>query len=156
VLGLGAADAGRSQEDCPTGRASVLTRSITPVFGKGPLWVTPGPGPIKWSTPNDPVELMWVRDRTVPGQAVVTGAHRVSGAKVKFTRFGSRLSARIDRLTLDNVGRRPKLATDKDVNLYIFEQVDGYFPEPGCYEMSGRVGRQQTTIYLRVGGTAGT
>jgi hypothetical protein len=138
-------------EDCPTARPAVLTKALTPVVGKSPLWLTWGTGPVPWKSANDPVQLMFVRDRSVPGQAFVSGKHRGSNAPLRFTKFGETLGTRLTRYTLAPLGWKPSLAKAEDFDKYEFDRVFGWFAEAGCFEITARVGRQQSTMYLQVG-----
>lgn len=142
-------------QDCPVGRPTVLTKAVAAAVGQSPLWVVIGRGPVKWVGPNDPVQLLWVLDGQARGQAFVTGKHRKTGAVLRFTKFGDRLGERQARYTLQLLGYKPKQATAEDLQRYGFDLIYAWFPEPGCYEISGRVGRQQSTIYLEVTEAAG-
>jgi len=139
-----------SQDDCPATRPFQLTTAVAPVMGKSPLWVTPGRGPVAWKDPNTAVSLLFVRDRAIPGAAVVTARHRASGARVRFGKFGSTLGLREERFQLDALGAKPKTATAADFQKYTFHQSEAWFPESGCYEITGRVGREQAVIVLKV------
>lgn len=138
-------------QECPTGKPAPVTRVLPPVFGQSPLWVTAGSAPIKWEGSADPVQLVWVLDGSVRGPAMVTGKNRVTGALLRFTRFGDRLGERQSRYKLDPLGYKPSLAKPDDFQKFSFDRNYAWFPEPGCYEITGRVGRQQATIYLQVG-----
>jgi hypothetical protein len=143
------------QAPCPTGKPVTLVRGIGPVLGQSPLWVTPGRFPIKWDGPNHPVQLLWVIDANARGQILVTGKHRDTRALLRFTKFGDTLGERQARFALDPLGYKPKQATAADLQRYGFDLIYAWFPEAGCYEIQGRVGRQQATIYLEIGKPSG-
>jgi hypothetical protein len=120
------------------------------------MWVTTGTGPIVWKGPNDPVTLLWVRDVSVTGSALLNGQRRgASPVKVRFSAPGSTLGVREERYKLDQIGVKPGKATPEDLQKYSFHRTNVWFSEPGCYELTARVGRQQSLIVLRVDGPAG-
>lgn len=143
-------------QDCPTGKPVVVTRAVPAAFGETPLWVTAGSHPIKWESSASPVQLVWVLDATARGQIVVTGKHAKSGALLKFTRFGDTLGERQSRYQINPLGYRPSLAKPEDLKKFGFDRNYAWFPEPGCYEIAARVGRQQAKIFLLVGEPAKT
>lgn len=142
--------AAATAQDCPTGKPSVITRAVPAVLGQGPLWVTAGSHPIKWESSASPVQLVWVLDASARGQAIVTGKHARSGALLKFTRFGDTLGERQSRYQINPLGYRPSLAKPEDLKKFGFDRSYAWIPEPGCYELTARVGRQQTKIFLQV------
>lgn len=137
-------------EDCAAGRPFNLTAAVTPVVGKTPLWLTWGKGALKWNNAEAPLEILFVRDRTVTGAAIVSGKSLSGSAKVTFGKFGSTVAVKQDRFQLDNLGTKLKTASPTDLQKYSFNLVNVYFPEPGCYELSARVGREQATIVMNV------
>jgi hypothetical protein len=145
-----------SAQDCPTGKPAIVSRAVPAALGQSPLWVTAGSHPIKWESSAAPVQLVWVIDRAARGQIIVTGKHAKSGALLKFTRFGDTLGERQSRYQLDSLGYKPSLAKADDLKKFGFDRNYAWFPEPGCYEITGRVGRQQTKIFLQVGADAKT
>lgn len=140
-----------AQDDCPTGRPRPLLSAITPVVGQSPLWATTGLGAIVWEAPDKPISVLWIRDVTVKGPALIAGQLRGTPAtRVRFTTRGSTLGVREERYKLDGLGMKPTKASQADLQKYGFYQTDVYFPAAGCYEFTGRVGSQQSMIYLRV------
>jgi len=150
VLIAGSSAAVVLAQDCPVGKPTVLTKSLGAALGQSPAWVIVGRGPLDWVGPGDPVQLLWVLDNSAPGQASAAGKHWKTGAVLKFTKFGDRLSERQTRFLLNPAGYRPKQATAEDLKKYGFDLIYGWFPEPGCYELVARVGRQQSTLHLEV------
>lgn len=141
-------------QECPTGKPATVTRALPPVFGQTPLWVTAGSTPIKWEDPQKPVQLVWVLDATAQGLAMVTGKNRATGAALRFTKVGDTLGQRQVKYEL-NRSYKPSLAKPDDFTKYSFDRNFAWFPEPGCYEIAARVGRQQAKIYLQVGKPSG-
>lgn len=154
VLGL-AADPAAAQE-CPTGKPAVVTRVLPAALGQAPLWVTSSGWPIKWEGSAAPVQLVWIIDATARGQIIVSGRHTGSGAAVRFTSFGDRLGARRARYRLDRLGYNPTLAKPDDFKKHSFDRNYAWFPEPGCYELSGRVGTTEVTLHVEVTGKPAT
>ena len=142
-------------QECPTGKPTLLTRALPRALGPGPLWVMAESWPIKWKASGAPVQLIWVIDASVPGQAIVMGKHRESGLPIRFTAFGDTLGERQLRHQIDPFGYKPSLARPEDFTKYSFDRSYVWFPEPGCYELTGRVGRQQATIHLEAVKSAG-
>lgn len=137
--------------ECATARPVKLTAAITPAIGQSPIWVTTGRGPIGWEAPDRPVRLLWVRDRAVRGRAIISGREIKTGAKLRLSKAGSTLGLRDEQHELDALGVKPASATLADLSTYSFHNTEAWFPEPGCYEITGRVGREQAVLRLPVG-----
>ncbi len=137
-------------QDCPTAKPTLLTMAVTPVVGQSPAWLTWGKGPLAWLGPDKPLGILFVRDRAVRGPATLSGRQRASGAKVRFGKTGSTLGLREDRIQLDALGTKPRTATPKDLERYSFHMLDVWFPDSGCYEVTARVGSQQSVILVNV------
>lgn len=154
VLVLTTASTAGAQE-CPTGKPTTVSRALPAAVGQKPLWVTAGSLPIKWEGNNLPVQLVWVVDATAGGVVQVSGKHVKSNAPVRFTGFGDTLGARQQRYEISRTGYKPSLAKQGDLQKFNFDRNYAWFPEPGCYEITGRVGRLQPKIYLEVVKAAG-
>jgi hypothetical protein len=156
VLVVASGVTAHAQEPCAPGKSRPLVQSLTPVTGQSPMWVTTGAGPIAWKGPNDPVTLLWIRDVSVAGSALLNGQRRGSApVKVRFSAPGSTLGVREERYKLDQIGFKPGKVTPEDLQKYSFHRTNVWFSEPGCYELTARVGRQQSVIVLKVDGPAG-
>lgn len=137
-----------AQSDCPSGRPSRLIPSITPVVGQSPLWITTGSGPVAWESAKDPVQVLVVRNVAVKGPAFLSAKPRAGTAKVRFA-FAS-LGLPVERIKLDDLGIKPSTVKDAELKKYAFHRMFIWFPEPNCYEITARVGREQSLIYLNV------
>lgn len=135
------------QDDCPTGSPTRLVSNITPVIGQSPLWVAAGDKPFKWKGPNNPVKLLWLRDVTAKGPAWITGKARTGTGKASFSRALYGLPT--EKLPLDAMGERIDGIKEADMKRFAFYWVFVFFSTPGCYEITGRIGRQPAVIYLR-------
>lgn len=154
ALGLAmTASAVRAQGDCPSGRLFRLIPTIAPVLGQSPLWITTGTGPIAWEGSNNPVQVLLVRDVAVKGAAFVSGKQRTGAVKARFA-FAS-LGLPSDQIKLDEFGIKPGTVKDADLQKYAFHRMYIWFPEASCYEITARVGRAQSLIYLNVAPKAG-
>ena len=139
------------QEECPMGRPDSVTRSIIlPVIGDGPLWVGVGRDGISWTGPNEGVPVLWVRDYEVTGTLMITGAHRDSGATAGFADTTAAVGRRTERHRLGNLGFQPDGISQADLRRYSFHRGAVFFPEPGCYKITARIGREEATLYLNV------
>ncbi len=150
ATGLAVVSPAYGQEECPVGRPEILVRGIIPVTGDGPLWVGAGSGTISWAGPNEGVTVLWIRDYEVSGPAMISGANRASGAKAGFARTTSALGSRTERYRLENIGFQPDDISQADLRRYSFHRGAVFFPEPGCYEITARVGRETAALYLEV------
>lgn len=146
LLATGAPASG--QDACPPPAPVRLIANVTPVLGQGPLWVAAGGKPLKWKGPNTPIKLLWIRDVTARGPAWITGKARTGTGKTTFSRALYGLP--VDKLPLDELGEKVDGIKEADLKKYAFYWAFIYFPGPGCYEVAGRVGRQQTSIILTV------
>lgn len=156
VVLLLTSDATHAQEPCAPAKPRQLVQSLTPVTGQSPMWVTTGAGPVVWKGPNEPVTLLWVRDVSVTGSALLNGQRQgAASTKVKFSAPGSTLAIREERFKLDQIGIKPGKVTPQDLQKYSFHRTNVWFSEPGCYELTARVGRQQSLIVLKVDGPSG-
>ncbi len=145
-----------AQEPCSPAKTRQLVQSLTPVAGQSPMWVTTGAGSVAWKGPNEPVTFLWVRDVSVTGSALLNGQRQGAAAvKVKFSAPGSTLGIREERFKLDQIGIKPGKVTPQDLEEYSFHRTNVWFSEPGCYELTARVGRQQSLIVLKVDGPSG-
>lgn len=149
-----AASRASAQGDCPTARSARLIPAITPVVGQSPMWITTGAGPLAWKGPSEPVVVLWVRDQSVRGPALLSGQQRGGGAKVRFSRPGALSAFRDEQMKLDSIGLKPSKVTPEELQKYSFHQTEVWFPAAGCYELSARVGREQSVIVMRVAAPA--
>jgi hypothetical protein len=140
------------QDPCPVGRPARVISNVVPVIGQSPMWAATGGKPIDWEGPGTAARVLWLRDVTVKGPAFLSG--KLSGQQatppVKAAFATSLYGAREPRLTLDHIGVKPNGIKDADLQKYAFNWTFIWFPSPGCYEITGRVGTQQSLIYLKV------
>jgi hypothetical protein len=150
VLGLTllAATSAVSPEECSSSRPVRVIANVVPALGQSPLWAATGGKPLAWEGPHTPVRVLWLRDIGVKGAAFLSGKARSGRAKVEFAR--SEYANREARYKLDDLGDKPKGVKDVDLQKYAFHWTLVWFPEPGCYEITARVGREQSTVYLEV------
>ncbi len=146
LLATGVPAAG--QDDCPSASPVRLVSNITPALGQAPLWVAAGGKPLRWKGSNVPVKLLWIRDAAAKGPAWITGKARTGTGKTTFSRALYGLPT--DRLPLDELGEKIEGIKETDLKRFAFYWAYIFFPAPGCYEITGRIGRQQGVIYLRV------
>jgi hypothetical protein len=140
-----------TQDPCPAGRPARLISNVVPVLGQSPMWAATGGQSIDWESPAEPARVLWLRDVAVKGPAFLTAklfGKSTSAAKVGFAT--SLYGSREQRLKLDHMGTKPAGIKDADFQKYAFHWTFVWFPSPGCYEMTGRVGSQQSVIYLNV------
>ena len=139
------------QDSCSAGPRRIIS-TLVPVLGKSPIWAATGGKPIDWEAPGIPARVLWLRDIDVKGAAFLSG--KLSGnespaaAKVGFAT--SLYAAREQRIKLDHIGVKPNGIKDADLKKYAFNWTFVWFPKPGCYEITGRVGSQQSVFYLKV------
>jgi hypothetical protein len=153
LLAMGVATGVAAQEECPSGKPKLLVPAISSVVGQSPMWATGGAGVggVDWVAADKPVGVLWVRDLAVVGPAIITGQLRGTPAtRVLFAERGSTLGVKQEKFALTGLGIKPGKATLADVQKYGFYQVDAWFPSVGCYEMTGRVGKTESKIYLDV------
>lgn len=140
------------QDPCPAGRPARIISNVVPVIGQSPMWAATGGKPIDWEGPTTPARVLWLRDVAVKGAAFLSGKpsgkESATAAKVGFAT--SLYGSREQRLKLDHIGVRPTGIKDADLQKYAFHWTFIWFPSPGCYEITGRVGSQQSVIYLNV------
>jgi len=137
-------------QDCPMGKPAVISGAVPRALGKGPVWMTAESLPIKWVDAGTPIQLVWLMDAEARGPALVTGKHRESGAQVRFTKLGDRVGKRELRWRLDPLGYQPTHAKPQDFKKFSFDRNFGWFPSPGCYEITGQFGRQESKIIVQV------
>ncbi len=151
VLGvaiLALASPANAQETCPPTKPLRLISTMAPVVGQSPLWVTTGASAPVFKGPNNPVQVLWVRDISVKGMATLTGKAKGGTGKVGFSNalYGMPDS----RFMLDKLGIRPQGIKQTDLEKYSFHRSYVFFSAPGCYEIQARVGMQPSVIYLNV------
>jgi hypothetical protein len=145
--------ASRAQESCPSEKTFRLISTLNPVVGKTPLWVTTGSGALAWTGSNNPIQALWIRDLAAKGPAILGGKLKGGKATARFARVA--LGIPEERFKFDLLGEQPSTVKPADLQKYSFHRTFIWFPEPGCYEMTARVGPQQAVIYLNVA-AAGT
>jgi hypothetical protein len=137
-------------QDCAMGKPAVISGAVPRALGKGPVWMTAETVPIKWVDAGTPVQLVWLMDAEARGPAIVSGKHRESGAQVRFTKLGDRVGKRELRWRLDPLGYQPTHAKPQDFKKFSFDRNFGWFPAPGCYEITGQFGKQESKIIVQV------
>jgi hypothetical protein len=140
-----AAQAGAPSE-CPSGKPVKVLPSVIPALGQSPMWAATGGKPLPWDGPGQPARVLWLRDVAVKGAAMLSGKARTGTARVQFA--SSMYANREMRFKLDGLGDKPKGIKEADLLKYAFHWTFVWFPEPGCYEITARVGSQQSLIYL--------
>ena len=140
------------QDPCAAGRTTRLVSNLIPVVGRSPMWAATGGTPIDWEGSSTPARVLWLRDVAVNGAAFLSaklsGKESTAAAKVGFAT--SLYGAREPKFKLDHIGVVPKGIKDADLRKYAFNWTFVWFPSPGCYEITARVGSQQSVIYLKV------
>lgn len=138
------------QDPCSAGRPARIIPNVVPALGQSPMWAATGGKPIDWEGPAAPTRVLWLRDVAVKGAAFLSG--KLSGKEsTGAARFATSLYGnREPRLRLDHLGVKPTGIKDADLQKYAFHWTFVWFPSQGCYEITGRVGSQQSVIYLNV------
>jgi hypothetical protein len=136
------------------GKPALLTGAVPRALGKGPVWMTAEALPVKWADAGTPVQLIWLVDAEARGAVMVSGKHRDSGAPVRFTKLGDRVGRKEPRYRLDPLGYKPSYAKQQDFRKYSFDRTFGWFPGPGCYEITGQIGKRESKIFVQVGPAA--
>ena len=140
------------QDPCAARRTTRIISNLVPVVGQSPMWAATGGKPIDWEGSSTPARVLWLRDVAVKGAAFLSG--KLSGTESKAPAkvdFGTSLyGAREQKIKLDHIGVVPKGIKDADLRKYAFNWTFVWFPSPGCYEITSRVGSQQSVIHLKV------
>jgi hypothetical protein len=135
-------------DECPSGKAVRVLPNVIPALGQSPLWAATGGKPLPWDGPTYPIRVLWLRDVAVKGAVFLSGKVRTGRAR---TTFATSLYGNQElRLKLDDLGAKPKGIKDADLQKYGFHWTFVWFPEAGCYEITARVGSQQSLIYLHI------
>jgi len=142
----------RMQDSCPAGRPTRIISNLVPVLGQSPMWAATGGKPIDWEGRGVPSRVLWLRDVGVKGAAFLSGklSGKESSAAEKVGFATSLYAAREQRIRLDYIGVKPNGIKDADLKKYAFNWTFVWFPSPGCYEITARVGSGQSVIYLKV------
>lgn len=152
LLGLAAASPASAQDECPSGRPVRLIPTLNPVIGQSPVWMTAGQTtgtkPIAWQGSNHPVQILWIRDLAVKGPVVLTG--KIRGGKEKVTFAKVLYGLPLDRFKFDQLGDKPANVKEADLKRYAFHRTYVWFPMAGCYEVTARVGTQQSVLSFKV------
>jgi hypothetical protein len=151
VLATAASASAQTQDPCKGGRPVRLISNLVPAVGQSPLWAATGGKPLEWVA-KEPVRVLWLRDVTARGAGFLSGklAGQGSPAAAKPRFATAMLGTREERLKLDFIGAKPPGIKDADLQKYAFHWTFVWFPSPGCYEITGRVGSAQSLIYLNV------
>ena len=142
------------QDPCTAARTTRLITNIVPVLGQSPMWAATGGKPIDWEASSTPARVLWLRDVGVMGPAFLSaklsGKESAAAAAAKVGFATSLYGAREPKIKLDHIGVVPKGIKDADLRKYAFNWTFVWFPSPGCYEITARVGSQQSVIHLKV------
>jgi hypothetical protein len=139
------------QAPCQAGRTSRLISNLVPAIGQSPMWAATGGKPLDRESAGAPVRVLWLRDVNVMGPAFLTGKLTGKEPAVAKVSFATSLYAnREPRIKLDHIGAKPAGIKDADLRKYAFLWTFMWFPSPGCYEITGRVGSQQSVVFLNV------
>ena len=140
------------QDPCAAGRTTRLISNLIPVVGQSPMWAATGGKPLDWEGASTPARVLWLRDVDVKGAAFLSaklsGKESSAAAKVGFAT--SLYAAREPKFKLDHIGCYPRASRTPTCGEYAFNWTFVWFPSPGCYEITARVGSQQSVIYLKV------
>ena len=134
---------------CPQEHPHLVVPAVRPAFGSSPLWLSARPH-LTWRGPRAAVPVIWIRDRSVPGLAVVSGRDRGSGARARFGNAGSTLRVREERYQIGWTGVRLRDVATADLRRFVFVPSDVWFPTPGCYEIVASVGLSKSVFVLNV------
>jgi len=142
----------RMQDSCPAGRPTRIISNLVPVLGQSPMWAATGGKSIDWEGPSMPSRVLWLRDVNVKGPAFLSGklSSKESAAAAKVGFATSLYAAREQRIKLDHIGVKPGGIKEADLRKFVFNWTFVWFPSPGCYEITARVGSAQSVIYLKV------
>jgi hypothetical protein len=141
------------QDPCAAGRPTRLITNLVPVLGQSPIWAATGGKPLEWAGPGEPTRVLWLRDVKVMGAAFLSAKLSGKQAAPAATKVGfatSLYANREPRIKLDHIGAKPPGIKDADLQKYAFNWTFIWFPSAGCYEITGRVGSQQSLVYLKV------
>lgn len=120
---------------------------LGPTMGEFPIWLVSRPLPVlPWR--NELVRTVWVVDRSMSGDLVLTGRQTDGPALPQFIREGSgRATEQLVVSSAPRVGpttASPTAARYADIQIYLS------VPQPGCYDLSARIGGYTSTftVYL--------
>ena len=151
LTGLVVVSPSYGQEACLMGSPETLVRNFNRVLGDGPLWVAvSGDALGNWEGRNEGMPVIWVRDYEISGAVLISGANRESGEAARFAESTVGLSNRNERHRLGNIGYQPDNVSQAALRRYSFHRGAVFFPEPGCYEITARVGRENAMIFVNV------
>ncbi len=121
---------------CPTSMPASERPDLGPTVGEFPLWLASKALPvIPWR--NELVPTVWVVDRSVAGDLMLSG-HQVDGpGSVRFIREGSQHASQ--QLVVQSVGSVGAQSTASTAAHYADIQVLLSFSQPGCYELRSRL-----------------
>ncbi|MSQ23018.1 MAG: hypothetical protein EXR58_00470 [Chloroflexi bacterium] len=120
---------------------------LAPTIGDFPVWLAARPLPVlPWR--NNLVRSVWVVDRSVTGDLVLTGRQTDGPAALDFIREGS--GSPTSQLIIQSAPRIGSTSASPTAPQFADIQVFLSAPQPGCYEISSRLGDyvQTYTLYF--------
>ena len=116
-------------------------------MGAFPVWLAARPLPVlPWR--NELVRTVWVVDRSVTGDLILSGRQTDGPSAPQFLREGS--GGATSQLIIASAPRIGSTTASANAAKYADIQVYLSAPQPGCYEINARIGEftQTYTLYL--------
>ena len=120
----------------------LLPDVVAPMVGVRPGWLVDGSA--TWRS-GEPVKTLWVLLRT--SEAVRIGGRRLDGPGALTLRRGDDPPA--DTLVIANPARQsviPRGAPPEIMRAYVFLPSHVFYPSPGCWEFTVRIGEEEVRI----------
>jgi hypothetical protein len=116
-------------------------------MGQFPIWFASRALPVL-PYRNELVRMVWVVDRSVSGDLVISGRQTDGPASPQFIREGS--SSPTPQLIVTSAPRVGSTSGSETASKYADIGVYLSVPQPGCYEITARLGEhtQSSTIYI--------
>lgn len=136
-------------EDCRTSPTRDVLDVVGPMTGRRPVWLVDADS--RWKDATYPVKTLWVVTRT--DRRLLIAGRRLDGPGTATFGRGSEPSAAT--LEVDDPARRsvrPGGATPDVLRAYAFIPSHVYYPSPGCWEFTVRIGDDSFTVVRRIEG----
>lgn len=132
---------------CRTSSVADQRPDLGPTLGQFPVWLASRALPVI-PYRNELVRTVWVVDRSVSGDLVLSGRQTDGPAAPQFIREGS--SAPTPQLIVSAAPRIGQTTGSETAGKYADIGVYLSVPQPGCYEITARIGEhtQAYTVYV--------
>ena len=133
--------------ECPVTPREKRMYSVTAMAGQYPVWMVDGSFG-HWRERDTPMKTLWIIARDHSGDLVVTGRRLDGEGHTLFEGMGTPVGPELIFRNLHEIKIIPGGASQETIDTYAFRTSYVFYPSPGCWEITARLG--ETTVRIVV------